>query len=504
MSRRQRDLRRITTGLLWVGPNLLGFFAFTALPLLISLWMALSDWDLTRHNFLIERQLGAAYHLPVYVGLGNFARLFQDPRFWSYFGNTLFLMMIIPFNIAGSLVLALLLSKPGDAGGGRGRRTLIFTLLAIGAAFVLLLLGLRAEAMVILLGSLFTAVLALGAVGGSTVYRTLFYLPNFTAGVAVFLLWKRLYSVSGPINNALAGPIDALGGAARSAPPALVTGMTWLLLVAAAALIARGLRQLRRSWSDGELGSAALIVTALVVLLPALLALSWWRIAGLSFGVMLLAVLAGVALVYQALQLRRGRFVGAPIDAFDGLGAAFLSSMISSIAALVLVGVAAWVYGLPALASTRTGLQPPDWLNAPTWAKPALMIMAFWTAVGSNNMLLYLAGISNIPPELYEAADIDGASPSQRFWNITWPQLAPTTFFIFIMSVIGGLQGGFESARVMTEGAAGTTSLSYFIYTSAFMDLSLGMGSAIAWVLFALVLVATLFNWKVGNQYVNE
>jgi len=83
---------------------------------------------------------------------------------------------------------------------------------------------------------------------------------------------------------------------------------------------------------------------------------------------------------------------------------------------------------LPSLAPK--GFDPPNWLGDYGWAKPALMIVALWGAIGSNNMILYLAGLTNIQPELYEAADMDGASAVQRFWQITWPQLAPVTFFI--------------------------------------------------------------------------
>lgn len=121
-------------------------------------------------------------------------------------------------------------------------------------------------------------------------------------------------------------------------------------------------------------------------------------------------------------------------------------------------------------------------------------------------MLLYLAGLSNISPELYEAADIDGASGPQRFWHVTWPQLAPVTFFIFVMSIIGGLQGGFEMARTMTGGgpAGATTTLSYYIYTEGFQAGRLGYASAVAWALFILVFVVTIFNWKFGNRYADE
>jgi multiple sugar transport system permease protein len=138
-------------------------------------------------------------------------------------------------------------------------------------------------------------------------------------------------------------------------------------------------------------------------------------------------------------------------------------------------------------------------------AREAIMMMGIWGGIGGNNMLLYLAGLSGISPELYEAADIDGASSWQRFRHITWPQLAPTTFFIVVVSTIGGLQGGFEQARLMTEGgpAGTTTTLSYYIYTQGFERLDLGYGCAVAWVLFLLILGITLVNWKYGKAEVD-
>lgn len=137
-------------------------------------------------------------------------------------------------------------------------------------------------------------------------------------------------------------------------------------------------------------------------------------------------------------------------------------------------------------------------------AREAIMIMGIWGGVGGNNMLLYLAALSNISPELNEAASIDGASPWRQFRHIIWPQLAPTTFFIAVVSVIGGLQGGFEQARLMTSGgpAGITTTLSYYIYTQGFQRLDLGYGSAVAWVLFALIFIVTALNWKFGNKEV--
>ncbi len=151
------------------------------------------------------------------------------------------------------------------------------------------------------------------------------------------------------------------------------------------------------------------------------------------------------------------------------------------------------------------GLRPPAWLVSETWAKPALILMGIWTAVGGANMLLYLAGLSNVPESLYEAAAIDGASGWSRFRNVTWPQLAPTTFFIVIMSTIGGLQGGFDQAQAMTEGRYGTDVLTYYLYTLAFTDeFQLGLASAVAWVLFAVIFAVTLVNYRFGSRLVNE
>ncbi|HRJ73502.1 MAG TPA: sugar ABC transporter permease, partial [Terrimicrobiaceae bacterium] len=156
--------------------------------------------------------------------------------------------------------------------------------------------------------------------------------------------------------------------------------------------------------------------------------------------------------------------------------------------------------------SCRVGLEAPNWLTDYHWAKPAIMVMGLWISAGSTNMLLYIAGLTNIPRELYEAADIDGASPWQRFWSVTWPQLAPITFFIGIMSVIGGLQGGFEMAKTMTNGGPGgaTTTISFFIFSEGFETGRLALASAISWTLFLFVFVVTLFNWRFGSRMTNE
>lgn len=148
------------------------------------------------------------------------------------------------------------------------------------------------------------------------------------------------------------------------------------------------------------------------------------------------------------------------------------------------------------------GIAGPEWLLEYHWAKPALMIISMWTAMGGVNMLLYLAGLQGIPPELYEAAKIDGASAFQRFTRITIPMLAPTNFFIFVTEIIYGFQGGFDSAFVLTKGgpAGATTTLSYYIYNHAFVFFNMGYAAAIALALFALVFLITIINWKFGGK----
>jgi multiple sugar transport system permease protein len=229
------------------------------------------------------------------VGLANFREMFGEAEFFKYLYNTVFMMLGIPISIAGSLMLALILNQK---------------------------------------------------LRGIVVFRTMFYIPTITSGVALYVMWKALYNPEfGFLNISLYWFIDHLG--------------------------INGLR--------------------------------------------------------HALHL-------APVT-FEML---------------------------------------PKWHLDVTWAKPSLMLMGIWAGVGGGNMLLYLAGLSNIPVELYEAADLDGAAPLARFRYITWPQLAPTTFFVVIMSVIGGLQGGFDQART------------------------------VAWTMFLAILVITLVNWRYGNRFVES
>ena len=148
------------------------------------------------------------------------------------------------------------------------------------------------------------------------------------------------------------------------------------------------------------------------------------------------------------------------------------------------------------------GVKGPDWLHSYTWAKPALMMMGSWASIGGINMILYLSGLQNIPRELYEAAAIDGAGKFKQLIHVTVPMLTPITFFVLIISIIGGLQGAFEGPYIMTQGGYGTRTMSLYIYQQAFEDLRMGYASAIAWVLFVMVFIVTLINWRIGERRV--
>lgn len=158
------------------------------------------------------------------------------------------------------------------------------------------------------------------------------------------------------------------------------------------------------------------------------------------------------------------------------------------------------------------GGTPPAWLRDPSWAKPALVLMSLW-GVG-NSMLIYLAGLQDVPKELYESADIDGASALRRFWHITLPTISPVLYFNLIMGIIGALQvftqvfviaGGNGGNANPLEGSPARSVLFYTIYlfSTAFYDLRMGYASALAWVLFVLVAALTLLARKLAGGRVH-
>ncbi|MDD3599012.1 MAG: carbohydrate ABC transporter permease [Bacillota bacterium] len=153
-------------------------------------------------------------------------------------------------------------------------------------------------------------------------------------------------------------------------------------------------------------------------------------------------------------------------------------------------------YGILKRALEIFGLQSPNWLGDPRWAMPAIIMMAVWKGLG-HNALIFLAGLQSIPSTVYEAAEIDGANGWEQFRFVTLPLLAPTTFFVAIMTLIGYLQL-FAEPYTLTDGGPldATLSIVLYMYRHGFKFFNLGYASAMAYVLFALIFVATLVSMK--------
>ncbi|NIJ02350.1 multiple sugar transport system permease protein/alpha-1,4-digalacturonate transport system permease protein [Paenarthrobacter ilicis] len=143
---------------------------------------------------------------------------------------------------------------------------------------------------------------------------------------------------------------------------------------------------------------------------------------------------------------------------------------------------------------------PPGWTSSSDWALPAVIITSVWRDMGYY-MVLYLAGLQAIPTELYEAAEVDGASAWQRFWNVTIPSLRPTTFFVVVMLTVSSFKV-FDLIVVMTNGGPGrsTTVLSQLIYQEGIGEGKFGYSSAISLVLFIIVLTVTVLQFKIQQR----
>jgi multiple sugar transport system permease protein len=150
----------------------------------------------------------------------------------------------------------------------------------------------------------------------------------------------------------------------------------------------------------------------------------------------------------------------------------------------------------------KIGIRGPGWLIDPRWAMPALIITSLWTA--GSSMLIFLAGLQGIPEDLYEAAEIDGAGRWRRFFTITVPLISHVTFFNLVLGIIGALQV-FTEPYVMTQGGPNNALLllSIYLYRNAFEFLKMGYASAIAWVLFLIVMVLTLIVFRSAPFWVH-
>ncbi|HEX5417364.1 MAG TPA: sugar ABC transporter permease [Chloroflexota bacterium] len=167
-----------------------------------------------------------------------------------------------------------------------------------------------------------------------------------------------------------------------------------------------------------------------------------------------------------------------------------------------------WVFnpdfGLVNLLLRKVHLPTSQWFADPSWAKPALIIMAVWALGGA--MIIFLAGLQNIPQELYEAASIDGAGFWQRFWGVTIPMLSPVIFFNLVVGIIGSFQV-FTAIFIISNGQGGpansTLFLVLYLYQTGFVYFKMGYASLIAWILFLIVLLFTGIQFLVARKWVH-
>lgn len=151
----------------------------------------------------------------------------------------------------------------------------------------------------------------------------------------------------------------------------------------------------------------------------------------------------------------------------------------------------------------KIGIAGPGWLQSPDWSKPALILMGLWGAGGG--MVIYLAGLQDVPQQLYEAAELDGAGRLAQFRHVTLPMLSPVIFFNLIMGLIGSFQY-FTQVYVMTQGRGGprdsTLVYALHLFNSAFLDFRMGYACAMAWVLFLVTLLCAGVLFRTSARWV--
>ena len=179
----------------------------------------------------------------------------------------------------------------------------------------------------------------------------------------------------------------------------------------------------------------------------------------------------------------------------------YLPSVTAGVATIMLWLVILQPNGILNQVLGLVGIPGPRWLTSTQWAMPSLIIMCFWT-VGTT-MILYLAGLQGTPDHLYEAASIDGAGHLRKLWHVTVPMMTPTIFLTLVLGIIGSWQV-FTQALILTGGgpANATLFVLLYLYNKAFLIFQMGYASAIAWVLFVIILIFTLIQFVVARRWV--
>jgi multiple sugar transport system permease protein len=151
----------------------------------------------------------------------------------------------------------------------------------------------------------------------------------------------------------------------------------------------------------------------------------------------------------------------------------------------------------------KVGIHGPNWLNDPNWAKPSLVLMAMW-GVG-NAMLIYLAGLQDVPVQLIEAADLDGANSWQKTKNVTLPMISPVILFNLIMGIIGTLQVFTVPYIMFPNGVPAHSTYFYteYLFDNAFRYHKMGYASAMGWIMFLMILGLTIFSLRMSERHVH-
>ncbi|MBA2518065.1 MAG: sugar ABC transporter permease [Chloroflexia bacterium] len=183
----------------------------------------------------------------------------------------------------------------------------------------------------------------------------------------------------------------------------------------------------------------------------------------------------------------------------------YLPSLVPPVAAAL---IWAWMlqpsFGIVNYFLQTIGLPGPPWMTSPQWALPSVIVVALWSSLGGARMLIFLAALQDVPQELTEAAKIDGANALQRFLNVTVPMISPVIFFNFVLGVIGSFSV-FTVAYIATDGGPAYATWFYVLHLfhNAFSFLRMGYASALAWILFALLLAFTFTQFRLAKSWVH-
>jgi multiple sugar transport system permease protein len=227
----------------------------------------------------------------------------------------------------------------------------------------------------------------------------------------------------------------------------------------------------------------------------------FWKVLGNTFYYVLLAVPLSIAGSLSLALLVHRRVRGLTF-----FRTVYFFPVVTSMVAVAMIW--SWLYNpefglINYLLKTIFGIEGPRWLVSTSWAMPAIALMTVWKGLGYN-MLILLAGLQGVPTALHEAAVIDGAGPVRRFFRITLPMLSPTLFFVVVITLIGSFQV-FEQTYVLTQGGPANTTLtlSFFVYQNAFRFFKMGYATSMAYVLFAVTLVATVLQFRLQKRWVH-